>query len=258
MPPPLILWLDCLTEAGRDIPRDICDRYQVQRCQNLEALPAIIQELDPDILCFDFDYPDPTQLALLQKTKLSHPSVPILMLTDNPSTELAIWALRTRVWDYFLKPASDTAIIRRLNVMLPVLNQNNGQRPRKMLMPDRSVAEHAICIDTPLKDRTHKIIPYLREHLHEKITLSDVARLCCMSVCEFSRTFRREQGMTFRDYLVRLRVDAAASILHTTSHSVLDIACSVGVNDPSQFSRLFRRHMGITPTAYRSLRRDQT
>ena len=68
----------------------------------------------------------------------------------------------------------------------------------------------------------------------------------------FSRAFRREQGTTFRDYLMRLRIESAAAQLRTSDKSIVDVGCSVGFNDPSQFARLFRRHMGVTPTAYRS------
>ena len=57
---------------------------------------------------------------------------------------------------------------------------------------------------------------------------------------------------TFRDYLMRLRIDTAARRLRRDNQSILDIACSVGFNDPSQFARLFRRHMGVTPRAYRT------
>ncbi len=256
---PLVLWLDFASEhKAPDNPLGPCHPYKVKRCSDIQALPQMLASEAPDVLCFDFSYPGPTELALLQKTKLSYPSVPILMLTENPSAELAIWALRSRVWDYFIKPASGSVIVRRLNAMTPLRRHNSGQHPRRMLMPDRGASGRHIFVDNPPREKTCKVIPYLKDHLHEKITLSDVAHLCCMSVCEFSRTFKREQGMTFRDYLVRLRVDAAADILHTTSQSVLEIACSVGVNDPSQFSRLFRRHMGTTPSAYRSMRREQS
>jgi AraC-like DNA-binding protein len=58
--------------------------------------------------------------------------------------------------------------------------------------------------------------------------------------------------MTFRDYLMRLRIETAARRLRSDDVSVLEVACSVGFNDPSHFARLFRRHMGVTPTAYRN------
>jgi YesN/AraC family two-component response regulator len=250
---PLIFWIDFSTsDTECEISTEIADHYRVRRCRDIQALPQLIEELAPNVLCFDFDYPGPAELALLQKVKCIYPSVPILMLTKNHSTELVIWALRARVWDFFLKPVSVGEMIRRLNMMLPVLDENRRQGRRKMLMPDRNSYTPSVTATTLMQERTYRVLPYLTEHFHEKVALSDVAQYCRMGIFEFSRTFKREQGMTFRDYLVRLRVEAAAKILRNANTSVLDIACSVGINDPSQFSRLFRRHMGVTPTMYRN------
>ena len=249
---PLILWLDFVEKDRRSgFQSGLSGHYRVHRIHDMTVLPHAVGELSPDIICFDFDYPGPSELALLQKIKLLYPSAPILMLTENHSTELVIWALRSRVWDCLLKPVSGGEIGRRLNLMLPVLDGNNSQCPRNVFMPGRGGLKPSIDTGASPEDKTCKVLPYLAAHFHEKVVLSDVARICNMGACEFSRTFRREQGMTFRDYLVRLRVEAAAAILRNTNSSVLDVACSVGVNDPSQFSRLFRRHMGVTPTAYR-------
>jgi transcriptional regulator GlxA family with amidase domain len=95
-------------------------------------------------------------------------------------------------------------------------------------------------------------LPYLQQHFPEKIIAFDVASLCDMDPFAFSRAFRREQGTTFRDYLMRLRIESAAAQLRTSDKSIVDVGCSVGFNDASQFARLFRRHMGVTPRAYRN------
>jgi AraC-like DNA-binding protein len=102
--------------------------------------------------------------------------------------------------------------------------------------------------------RTAAALPYLQCHFHEKIALASVAPMCGMGAFEFSRCFRREQGVTFRDYLMRVRIEAAAHRLRRGDQTVLDVACSVGFNDPSQFARQFRRHMGVTPKVYRGAR----
>jgi len=254
MQQPLILWID-LTEARSQAAyrAGLAGHCRVRHCTATDAVPGRIHEAVPDIICFDFDVPGPSELTLLQKTKLLHPSIPILMFTGVASADLLIWALRSRVWDCFVKPVSAGEVIRRLNIMLPVLNGNSAQRPRKLLMPERTVFESAACNSQNTQHgRTAAVLPYLQEHLHEKLVLSDMARLCDMDQFEFSRTFRREQGVTFREHLLRIRIEAAAKLLQQAARSVLDVAYSVGFNDPSHFSRLFRRHMGVTPKVYRS------
>lgn len=253
MQQPLILWMNL---AGQGTTPVLCRRLQghcqVHSCDSPEGLPELIATLHPDVLCFDCGDPDPAQRALIQSTKLAHAAVPMLLFTTSQSPQLMIWALRTRVWDCFIKPVSCGEVVRRLNILLPVLGGGSGQRARKLLMPERGGFAVPAPGGSAALPRTTAVLPYLERHFHEKIALSSVAAMCGMDAFEFSRWFRREQGVTFRDYLMGMRIAAAARRLRRGDRSVLDVACSVGINDPSHFARLFRRHMGVTPRLYRS------
>ena len=251
---PFILWVN---HTGASAVPTLCSRLgshcQVHCCDGTKPLAEQIARLKPNVICFDFNEPDAAQRALVQSCRINYPSLPVLLFTTTHSTELLVWALRTRIWDCFIKPVSCGEVLRRLNILLPALSDVAGQHGRKLLLPDRSA-----CAQSPLKQssagqpRTAAALPYLQQHFHEKIISFDVARLCAMDPFAFSRAFRREQGTTFRDYLMRLRIESAAAQLRTSDKSIVDVGCSVGFNDPSQFARLFRRHMGVTPTAYRS------
>ena len=251
---PLILWMDCTRKTSTPALRTRLEQHcRIHYCNDAEAFAQSIIKVNPDVVCFDFIDPEGSERALLQNCRLEFPSIPVLVFTTNHSAEFLVWALRTRVWDCFIKPASCGEVLRRLNILLPVLQRNVDQNARKVLMPDRAtysgvptVPQHTAVL------RTATALPYLQEHFHEKITLTDTAAMCAMAPFEFSRAFRREHGLTFRDYLIRLRIETAALRLRSNGTSVLEVACSVGFNDPSHFARLFRRHMGVTPTAYRN------
>jgi len=252
MQQPLILWVNLTGECGMPL---LCERLEnhcrVQRCEDPRLLRQLLATLIPGVICFDCASPEAAERTLIQRIKLEYPSVPLLMFTTGESAELMIWALRTRVWDCFIKPVSCGEVMRRLNILLPVLGTDTTQRARTPLMPERSACASSLQQEKTAPSRTATVLPYLQRHFHEKIVLSDLARTCDMNSFEFSRCFRREQGVTFRDYLMRLRIEVAARRLRRDGQSVLDVACSVGFNDPSQFARLFRRHMGVTPTGYR-------
>ena len=65
-----------------------------------DAIPEKIQAMAPQAICFEYDYPDIPRLASLQETKLSYPSLPIVMVTKQHSEDLAVWAFRSRVpWE---------------------------------------------------------------------------------------------------------------------------------------------------------------
>lgn len=259
MTSPLLLWINMT--SGKPAMA-LCERLEgqcrIEACDNPVGLAAMILSLMPIILCFDFDHPNQAQLNLLQKTKLQFPSIPILMFTESHSAELMVWALRTRVWDCFIKPVSAGEVIRRLNIMLPILDANCDQRARPVLMPQRTPLECEIHYEDRLLCRTAPAQRHVLKHFQEKTSLADMAELCAMDSMGFSRTFKREQGCTFREFLQRARIEAAAAQLRSSRQSVIDIAGAVGFNDPSHFTRQFRQYMGVTPSVYRNRSEPET
>jgi len=95
---------------------------------------------------------------------------------------------------------------------------------------------------------------YLKEHYAERLDIGQLARLSGMSVRQFERRFSQTFRMSPRTYLVRMRVAIAAELLRSTSRRATEIALEVGFYDHSDFSRQFRRTMGVSPTDYRKQR----
>ena len=83
------------------------------------------------------------------------------------------------------------------------------------------------------------------------ISIHDIAASVDLSPFYFSRKFKQETGDTPAYFLIRLRVNKAAEWLHTTDHSVADIAFNLGYENPSSFSQLFTRRTGMTPLQFR-------
>jgi len=95
---------------------------------------------------------------------------------------------------------------------------------------------------------------YLKEHYAERLDIGKLAKLSGMSVRQFERRFSQTFRMNPRTYLVRMRVAIAAELLRSTSRRATEIALEVGFYDHSDFSRQFRRIMGVPPTDYRRQR----
>lgn len=81
--------------------------------------------------------------------------------------------------------------------------------------------------------------------------LSDYARGHGVELCWFSRTFRRQMGLSPQQYLIHLRLSRAKELLVSTDCLVEEVARMVGYDNPLYFSRLFSRHFGVSPREFR-------
>jgi AraC family transcriptional regulator len=96
-----------------------------------------------------------------------------------------------------------------------------------------------------------KIAHYIEEHLSEDISLATLAELARLSPFHFVRAFKQSFGLPPHRYLSRLRMEQAKSLLADPAVSVTQVAFSLGFNEISSFTTTFRKHIGLTPTAYR-------
>lgn len=96
-------------------------------------------------------------------------------------------------------------------------------------------------------------IRYIRENYPYKEAMREerIAQICSMSSSHFRAVFKRETGVSVRDFILQTRLAGAAYLLKSTENSVLSIALESGFGQASCFNRMFLQHFGQTPTAYR-------
>jgi two-component system response regulator YesN len=96
------------------------------------------------------------------------------------------------------------------------------------------------------------VLRYIRENYGRPITLDDAARSVFLSPFYLSHTFKDELGITFIEYITRVRIEEAKKLLSDKSRSMQSIAEAVGYDDASYFSKVFKKNMGVTPNRYRA------
>jgi AraC-like DNA-binding protein len=248
-----LLWIDLRDQiaipcVGQGLP----GRYLVRRIADHRGIPAAIEGTNPAVTCFDFDSPDAAGLQVLHETALNHPRLPILMLTEQHSENLAVWALRARVWDYLVKPLPIQQLCECLDSLWSRPQPYRLSVTSELATGVSSIpaAELRIPIQRSAVDSS-RAIPFVQSNFADKIPLATVANLCGMGQFQFSRAFKRDHGLTFRDYLLRYRIGRAAELLRQERTSVTEAAFSVGFSDLSYFARMFRRYTGANPSHYR-------
>lgn len=96
-----------------------------------------------------------------------------------------------------------------------------------------------------------QITVYIQEHFHENITIQDMAGELCYNEVYLGKLVKKETGMTFRQYLNKVRLEYAEKCLRESSDSVIEISMDSGFSNPDYFYRKFREKNGMTPTEFR-------
>lgn len=101
------------------------------------------------------------------------------------------------------------------------------------------------------EERIQLAAEYIKEHMSQSITRSQVADMLHLNEEYFSRLFKKYTGDTFKDYLTMVRIKQAKKLLKHSSFPVSIIATKVGYDNFSYFSRTFKKVTGQMPLEYR-------
>jgi AraC family transcriptional regulator len=102
-----------------------------------------------------------------------------------------------------------------------------------------------------LQRKIHEVQAFLAQNLAYDVDLNTIAAQASLSPYYFTRQFTAMVGMPPYRYLIALRIQRAAQLLRESDLTVTQILHRVGFHSPSHFTTTFRRHMGMSPTAYR-------
>lgn len=108
-----------------------------------------------------------------------------------------------------------------------------------------------------LDAQNRKIKPglsYLQKNFSENFAVEQLARMCGLSTGCFRRIFSECVGMTPVEYRNKLRMEKAAMLLRTGSCTVGEAGEAVGISDIKYFSKLFKRHTGVSPSVMKKYR----
>ncbi len=101
-----------------------------------------------------------------------------------------------------------------------------------------------------------KAIDFMQKNLSNTLTLDNIAQEAQLSASFFSRKFKQDTGYSPIEYFNHLRIQKSCQLLHFGELRINEIALSIGIEDPFYFSRLFKKHMGISPGTYRNNSRN--
>ena len=117
-----------------------------------------------------------------------------------------------------------------------------------------SQCANALALETATKepDAVARARTIIKAGSGEEISLERVARAVNVSAGYFSELFHKATGLTFTDYVSRVRVEKVKNLLQNPRLQITSIAYDTGFRSLSQFNRTFKQLTGLSPRAYRA------
>jgi AraC-like DNA-binding protein/mannose-6-phosphate isomerase-like protein (cupin superfamily) len=141
------------------------------------------------------------------------------------------------LWEHDLKPVGHEAMLFSLFIQLFLLleRREEGSKARSDSGAQR--------LDVALE--------YMRDHLHESLTLSIVSKLMNIGERQLQRLIKKATGQSFIQWLQGERINKSCELLQQTNGKIPEIAQQVGFQDLKHFHRLFKSKTGVTPNTFR-------
>lgn len=104
---------------------------------------------------------------------------------------------------------------------------------------------------TETEEKIYSVARYIHAHYPEALSLESLASHFCISSSYLSHKFKQVTGFSVTDYIQMTRIRNVQALLINTQRPITELAEPCGFNCFSQFNRVFRKHIGMSPSMYR-------
>ncbi len=119
-----------------------------------------------------------------------------------------------------------------------------------LLMVNRYIQEENN-VGRAMLDEISRALHYFDEHYNRTIVIEEYAKSRAMTANWFIQNFRKITKLTPMQYIVSLRITSAKNLIDNTDYNITQISETVGYDNSMYFSRIFKKHTGMSPTEYR-------
>ncbi|MEZ0608177.1 helix-turn-helix domain-containing protein [Fibrella sp. WM1] len=158
-----------------------------------------------------------------------------------PNPDAALITLLKEV----VQHAGTSALVRLIDLLDRLCNV-----PERGPILQQAYQRHAVMTSSATRIRT--AIDYINAHYQRPVPLQEMAHACHFSPNAFCRWFRQHMGVTFVDYLNKVRLTHVCQLLTATDLPISQIAAQAGFDNISTLNRLFQARLGTSPGKYRA------
>ena len=178
-------------------------------------------------------------LELIKTAKEEYPEIPFVILSGYPDFAYAQKALQYGVFRYLLKPFDLTELTECIRLLLSTLHPEEAKLADT---PETIFSQNTTILG---------ILTFIDDNLGKEINIDMLSNSFGLTPNYLSSLFKKETGKGIIEHVTSLRIEKACDMLAHTDHKIQYICTAVGISDYFYFSKLFKKHMKVTPTQYR-------
>ena len=228
---------------GFDLNMTVCTEAR----NGIEALQKI-EESSPDIVLLDICMPRLNGVQFLKMLREKNQNCMVIIISGFDDFEYAKEAIEYGVGAYLLKPLVEKELYDALNSAEKKLRKREAEEDFLQIMN----YEKGGVGEANQGAMVHKARKYMCEHFSKpELDLTHLAKELNSNPAYISRMMKREMGMPFKDFLIKLRIASAVELMKDKRLSIAEIAERVGYGSQHYFSAAFKNIKQVSPSEYR-------
>lgn len=235
------------------VRRDAAEIAQVFEAVNGIEAVELARRRRPEIVLMDIRMPGLDGLQASAAIRAELPQTRIIILSAYDEFPYVQKALQLGAVDYLLKPVRPSRLLALLAKVCEELRAEHEQAQQAAARPEPEQAERPVGAEPAGgADPIQQALDYIRQH-HQRpdISLNDVAAAVNLSPSHLAHLLRERAGVSYKQQLTALRIEAARRLLRTTDMTISAVGEAVGYQNATNFYRLFQREVGMTPAEFR-------
>lgn len=218
---------------------------EIDECHNGKEAVEYLQKNRYDLVLTDIRMPfmDGIELSAWILQNLEQDNRPLIIAISGYSEfEYAKGMLEAGAISYILKPIDRKEINRALWKAEEIIRERGGVAPAEINGNEMTYIN---------RKKMQQAVDYIRKNYERPIDMAEVSNQISMNYTMFSSLFKQYTDMNFTAYLRKIRIEKAKKMLRNTDKKLNEVCRSVGFEDASRFTKIFREETGMTPRAYR-------
>lgn len=220
-----------------------CGIGHVYKARDFQEVQQAFEQHKIDLMICDIEMPNVSGIDTLARLRADGITIPCVFLTCHAEFEYMRKAMQLSSSDYLLKPVNYKELASVLS--------NLTRQMDHICQSDKCAVPPAEVWKKMDRNVEAEVRQYVRSHMMDDITVSDVANELYFNAQYLMRIFKNKTGCSLMEFITRERMLEAKKILSESTLPVKVVANMVGYADHAHFTRVFGKEFGISPTKLR-------